>query len=281
MPDLNQRIREFYDGSTNLWLDTWGEHMHHGYYDRSRTDQVDRYQAQKDLIEKLLGWGEVDDANRIFDAGCGVAGSSRYLVNKFDATSYAVTLSPVQQREGQKLNELAGLGDRVEIETHDMMTIDPAKGPFDLIWSMESAEHIRDKRGMLNHFYSLLKPGGHLLMATWCRREVPPKLTSQEAALLGRIYKAYHLPPMNDRADYERMAETIGFRDIRTADWSDEVAPFWSEVIKSAMEIRNLKLLLGTGLQTIKGAWAMRYMRSGYRRQLIRYAIVRATKPLS
>ena len=41
-------------------------------------------------------------------------------------------------------------------------------------------------------------------------------------------------------------------------------------------------LLLATaGWQTIKGAWAMRYMQRGYKTGLIRYVIVSATKPLS
>ena len=200
-------------------------------------------------------------------------------MNKFGGTSYAVTLSPVQQREGEKFNRDAGLSDRVKIEARDMMTVNADNGPFDLVWSMESAEHIRDKKAMLEHFYNLMSPGGHLLMATWCRREVPPKLARNESVVLDKIYSAYHLPPMNDRADYERLANAAGFQNVQTADWSDEVAPFWNEVIKSAFEIRNLRLLLATGMETIKGAWAMRYMRQGYRQDLIRYVIVRATKP--
>ena len=41
-------------------------------------------------------------------------------------------------------------------------------------------------------------------------------------------------------------------QDIRTADWSDEVAPFWGAVIKSAMSTQGLAGLFTAGWTTIK-----------------------------
>lgn len=42
--------------------------------------------------------------------------------------------------------------------------------------------------------------------------------------------------------------------DIKTADWSEEVAPFWGEVIKSAFTAEGISGLLKAGWTTIKGA---------------------------
>lgn len=44
-----------------------------------------------------------------------------------------------------------------------------------------------------------------------------------------------------------------GLQDIRTADWSNEVAPFWGEVVKSAMTSEGILGLLKAGWTTIKG----------------------------
>ena len=30
--ELKSGIAKFYDESSQIWLDVWGEHMHHGYY---------------------------------------------------------------------------------------------------------------------------------------------------------------------------------------------------------------------------------------------------------
>ena len=42
--------------------------------------------------------------------------------------------------------------------------------------------------------------------------------------------------------------------DVRSADWSEEVAPFWGEVIKSAFTTEGVAGLLKAGWTTIKGA---------------------------
>lgn len=41
-------------------------------------------------------------------------------------------------------------------------------------------------------------------------------------------------------------------QDISTADWSEEVAPFWGAVIQSALTGNGLRGLLSAGWTTIK-----------------------------
>jgi tocopherol O-methyltransferase len=275
---LNQRIQKFYDESTHLWLDTWGEHMHHGHYGADGKARKDRHQAQIDLIEELLAWGGLSAADRILDAGCGVGGSARYLARRFDAEALGVTLSPVQEEAARKYTREAGLEEQVEFRVQDLMTLRPEDGPFDLIWSMESAEHIADKKAMMTNFHKLLAPGGRLLLTTWCHRDPPPPLIAKEEKLLRKIYAIYNLPPMVSTARLHELAEQAGFQAVTTDDWSPAVAPFWGDVIRSAMGLRNFSLLLQSGWSTIKGAWAMQYMRQGYRQGLIRFAVLKGGK---
>ncbi|MCO6488968.1 MAG: class I SAM-dependent methyltransferase [Phaeodactylibacter sp.] len=278
MNTLNQRIQHFYDRSTALWLDTWGEHMHHGYYGKDGKEQKDHIEAQADLALELLRWGGVEQADRILDAGCGVGGSARLLAQLFDAEVLGCTLSPVQADQGRKYNEAAGLEDKVEIRAQDMMSLSASDGPFNLIWSMESAEHIQEKQKMLDLFHQLLAPGGTLLMATWFHRALPPALNDKEQQLLKGIYEYYHLPPMVSIPELEAMAGASGFVQVKTADWTDAVAPFWEAVMRSAFQWRSIRGLLKAGWPTLKGAWAMRYMIKGYRMGLIRFGVLQGQK---
>jgi len=272
---LNNRIKQFYDRSTPVWLDVWGEHMHHGHYGPDGKQKKERVAAQLDMIEAMLDWGEARTADRVLDAGCGVGGSARYLAKKFDATAKGFTLSPVQADNAKRYNELAGLSDQVEIEVRDMMTLNEADKKFDLIWSMESAEHIAEKARLFQLFHQQLAPDGMLLMATWCHRQPDPSLTKEEENLLAKVCHLYHLPPMVPIDSLAQMAADAGFKNIRTADWSDAVAPFWKTVIRSAFTWQGMTGLLKSGTETIKGAWAMQYMQRGYQMGLIKFGVLR------
>lgn len=282
MPALNERIKNFYDASTPLWLQTWGEQMHHGYYGPDGKREVDHGQAQLDMIDALLEWGQAPASiGRFLDAGCGVGGSSRYLAARHPASSgLGVTLSPVQAANGQRYNQEAGLADRLEIRAQDVYTLDAEQdGPFDFVYSMESAEHMADKRGLFELFYRLLRPGGRLVMATWCHRPEPPALSKNDQRVLDNICRLYHLPPLVSVPVLAEAARGAGFGQLATDDWSAAVEPFWGAVIASGLDPRNWPGLLRAGSQTIKGAWAMKYMKEGFRSGAIRYGVLRATKP--
>lgn len=278
MDTLNQRIQSFYDGSTQLWLDTWGEHMHHGYYGPDGTENKDRLQAQIDLVKQLLQWGQVRQAGRILDAGCGVGGSARMLADVYGAEVLGVTLSPVQAERAGEYTAATGLQKRVTVQARDMMSLQPEDGPFDLIWSMESAEHIADKQRLFDLFYELLAPGGQFLMATWCHRAEPPPLNDRERRLLRKLYKLYHLPPMVSIEALEGTAENAGFISVQSDDWSAAVAPFWKAVIRSALTWQGMRGLLAAGWPTIQGAWAMQYMRRGFEKGLIKFGVFQGIK---
>lgn len=60
---LNEGIAQFYDQSSGLWEDMWGEHMHHGYYPKGQT-QKSNSQAQIDMIEEVLKWANVSKVSK-------------------------------------------------------------------------------------------------------------------------------------------------------------------------------------------------------------------------
>ncbi len=283
MSSLNTRIKDFYDASTPLWLNTWGEQMHHGYYGPDGQREVEHKQAQIDMIEELLSWGRAPEKVKSFlDSGCGVGGSSRYLALRYpEAKGLGVTLSPVQATNGQRYNREAGVGDRLEIRAQDVYSLDPDEdGPFDIIWSMESAEHMADKQALMKLFFKMLRPGGQLLMATWCHREEPPALSGEDQRVLQNICDLYHLPPLVSVPVLAGAARAVGFKEVDSEDWSKAVEPFWGAVIRSGLDPRNWPGLIKAGKSTIKGAWAMKYMKEGFRTGAIRYGVLRATKPM-
>lgn len=278
---LNRQIQQFYDASSGLWEEIWGEHMHHGYYGPDGNIKKDPRKAQIDLIEELLNWAGVQRAENILDVGCGIGGSSLYLAQKYSATAIGITLSPVQAGRAKERAREAGLSAKADFQVADALNMPFADNSFDFVWSLESGEHLPDKVKFLQECYRVLKPGGTFLMATWCHRPITPlegDLTPDEQKHLEEIYRVYCLPYVISLPEYENIARDISFQNIRTADWSKAVAPFWDEVIFSAFNLKAIIGLLRSGWGTIQGALSLGLMKRGYDRGLVRFGLLCGNK---
>ena len=282
--NLYRDIREFYDASSGLWESIWGEHMHHGYYGRSGNYKIERRQAQIELIEELLLWADCDRDNppqNIIDVGCGIGGSTLHLAQKFGSRATGITLSPVQASRAKERAAEAGLDNRVQFEVANALEMPFEDNSFDLVWSLESGEHMPDKTKFLQECYRVLKPGGKMIFATWCHREtnsLAGELTADETAHLKEIYRVYCLPYVISLSEYRAIAKDCGFQNIKSDDWSTAVAPFWDVVIDSAIAPQAIAGLFRAGWQTIQGALSLNLMSRGYARGLVRFGLICASK---
>lgn len=276
--DLYQRIQDFYDASSGLWEAVWGEHMHHGYYGADGTLKKERRQAQIDLIEELITWAEIDQVTDILDVGCGIGGSTLHLARQFHANATGITLSPKQAQRARQRAAAAGIAHKANFQVANALEMPFADNSFDLVWSLESGEHMPDKQKFLAECCRVLKPGGRLIMATWCHRNAPPSLTIQETRLLKQIYDLFHLPYVISLAEYEAMAQSLPLDNIHSADWSTAVAPFWDVVLDSAINPQALVGLLTSGWTTMRGALALEPMRKGMADGTITYGLIRGQK---
>jgi tocopherol O-methyltransferase len=278
--DLKEGIASFYDKSSPLWEETWGEHMHHGYY--VPADRTDHQQAQIDMIDEVLGWANATTAKRAVDVGCGIGGSSRHLARRFGCRTSGITLSPYQARRGNELAAEQSLQDLCDFRVADALDMPFRSNTFDLVWSLESGEHMPDKVQFVKELFRVAQPGGRIILVTWCHRDLEPgetSLTKGEERLLRQINRAYYLPRWCSVSDYVGWLTDLGASDVRSEDWSYVIAPFWKAVIRSSLSLKSLWGLLKAGFSTQRGAVAMLLMLRGYRKGLIKFGLITCTKP--
>ena len=270
----------------------WGEHMHHGYYvPNNRTDHV---QAQIDLIDEVLKWADVpeplpDGSNahdlpqKAVDVGCGIGGSSRHIARKYGCTANGITLSPYQAARGNELAIVQGVEDLCSFQVADALDQPFENDTFDLIWSLESGEHMPDKEQFVNELFRVATPGGRIIIVTWCHRDLEvgeTSLNKKEEKLLAKINRAYYLPKWCSVDDYVKILEKNGAVGIRREDWSYIIAPFWKAVIKSSLNLKSVVGLLKSGFSTQRGAYAMLLMLRGFDKGLIKFGLITCTKPV-
>eukprot|EP00270_Netrium_digitus_P006721 TRINITY_DN1937_c0_g1_i2.p1 TRINITY_DN1937_c0_g1~~TRINITY_DN1937_c0_g1_i2.p1 ORF type:complete len:366 (+),score=49.01 TRINITY_DN1937_c0_g1_i2:84-1181(+) len=284
---LKEGIADFYNASSGVWEDIWGEHMHHGFYHgKTPRSLADHKLAQIEMIERSLAFAYVPDDERrpkkIADIGCGIGGSSRYLGKKYGATVRGLTLSPFQAEMGNQKNDQQNLFPQVQLQVADAMQAPFPDGEFDLVWSMESGEHMPEKPKFVAELVRLVKPGGRIIIVTWCHRDLEEGETSlkpHELGLLQLICDTYYLPAWCSMADYVRLCTASGLQNVRSADWTENVTEFWPAVISTAFTWRGFIGLLKSGWATLQGALAMFLMVRGYSTGVIKFCIITGMKP--
>ena len=152
---------------------------------------------------------------------------------------------------------------------------------FDLVWSLESGEHMPDKSKFVHELMRVAAPGGRIIIVTWCHRDLElgePCLTGKEEKILAKINRAYYLPKWCSVADYVKLLEKEGAENIRREDWSYIIAPFWKAVIKSSLNLKSVVGLMKSGFSTIRGAYAMLLMLKGFDSGVIKFGLITCTK---
>ncbi|KAG7585776.1 SAM-dependent methyltransferase gTMT-type [Arabidopsis thaliana x Arabidopsis arenosa] len=289
---LRKGIAEFYNETSGLWEDIWGDHMHHGFYDPDSSVQLSdsgHREAQIRMIEESLRFAGVTDEEeekkikKVVDVGCGIGGSSRYLASKFGAECIGITLSPVQAKRANDLAAAQSLSHKVSFQVADALDQPFEDGKFDLVWSMESGEHMPDKDKFVKELVRVAAPGGRIIIVTWCHRNLSAgekALQPWEQNILDKICKTFYLPAWCSTDDYVKLLQSHSLQDIKCADWSENVAPFWPAVIRTALTWNGLVSLLRSGMKSIKGALTMPLMIEGYKKGVIKFGIITCQKPL-
>jgi len=283
--ELRGGIANFYDKSSALWEDIWGEHLHHGYY--SPPDRTDHVQAQIDMVDKLLDFAEIKDPGsigKIVDVGCGLGGATRHLVNRYKSADSAVgiTLSPYQEKRGNELCVENGV-DRAKVMVADALDMPFEDESFDLVWSLESGEHMPDKKKFVGELMRVAKKTpekkNKIILCTWVHRDLEEGeagLRRREKRLLRRINRSYYLPDWCSGQDYVDLFKAAGVssQSIKREDWSWAIAPFWKAVIRSSISFRSIFGLIKSGPRTIRGAVAMFDMLKGFNQGTIKLAVI-------
>ena len=220
----------------------WGEHIHLGYY----TDDVlargagtllgckvkDFVEAKLDFVEEMAIWaGCAEKTPRtVLDVGCGIGGASRHLAKGFgEGTSVTgITLSPKQVARATELAEQQGVRN-AEFRVMNALAMDFPDNSFDLVWACESGEHMPDKKKYVEEMVRVLKPGGTLVIATWCQRDDRDEpFSARELTNLNYLYKEWAHPYFISIDAYAELVGSTGkMGGIDTDDWTRQTIASW------------------------------------------------------
>ncbi|CAK7333729.1 unnamed protein product [Dovyalis caffra] len=190
---------------------------------------------------------------------------------------------------GAKLEKSGGFKNimaYVSFQVADALEQPFSDGQFDLVLSVECGEYIPDKRKFAAELARVAAPGGTIVILSFCHRDLGPSeesLQPWELKRLKKIYDAFQIQGYCSAADYVNFFESLSLQDIKTADWSQYVAPFFPLFIRSALTWKGLSSLLPSllrgGMKTLGVALVAPLVHDAAKKGLSKYAITTCRKP--
>ena len=274
----------------------WGEHIHLGYY---RDEDLakgagtllghrvkDFIEAKEDFVDEMFAWSKVA-ANgvapkKVLDVGCGIGGATRRLASKCvgpGSEVTGITLSPKQAARAAALAEQQGIKN-AKFQVMDALAMTFEDNTFDMVWACESGEHMPDKKKYVEEMVRVLKPGGTLVIATWCQRHAPPALTKEEKSKLQFLYDEWAHPYFISIKDYCALAEGTGaMREVEGDDWTKQTIVSWRHSIWAGV-YDPLPVFTRPKIwyKTLRDIICLERMRRAFGEGLMQYGMIRGVK---
>ncbi|MBC7252907.1 MAG: methyltransferase domain-containing protein [Actinobacteria bacterium] len=269
-----------YDQITDAWKEFMGDNFHFGYFDRSDMDIVAAAEA---MVERMAELCDIGADTRILDVGCGIGTPAFRLHEKYGCSVEGISTSQRGVRLAQEGARSRGY-ERVRFRVADGMDNGYPDRSFDLVWILEAAHTMSDKRRLFGECYRVLREGGTLIMCDIVQRKPlsPHKGLLFFLSHLGEYYKLLkawgpaQLPTMGTYAD--RLVEA-GFREVAILDITDRVLPtpmLWRE---NALRVLREKPGAFPEMKVREFVSGCEILDSFFRSGLLGYGIIKAVKP--
>ncbi|MEY4934857.1 MAG: hypothetical protein RIS64_1216 [Bacteroidota bacterium] len=209
-------IVKYYDKTSFDYHWVWNtrntQAIHFGFYDEKHQKHD---VAVHRLTEVMADMAQVQAGDRVLDAGCGVGGSSIWLAENRSAIVTGIALPPRQIIDCQKNAH------HKKVQNVDFQVADFTKTPFeseqfDVVWTCESLCHAEQKIDFYREAFRLLKRGGRLIIAEYCRTTRP--LPNEGEALLKNWLHGWAILDIDTIEEHRLNMESVGFQDIAFKD---------------------------------------------------------------
>jgi len=272
-------VGEHYDELDEFYREVWGEHVHHGLFERGN-ETVEA--ATEALIRNVAEAAQIKAGDRICDAGCGYGGAARWLAEKMRARVTGLTLSETQASFAQA--QPVGDGTPVPIILlRDWLENDLPDNRFDAVIAIESTTHMPERRRVFSEMARVLKPGGYLVACIWMTSENPSARTVRH--LLEPICREGRLAGLGSASENRAWIEASDLTVETVEDLSRYVARTWTICAKRVAVgvLRNRRyrsFLLDSSRQNRGFARTLLRLRFAYAVGAMRYGFVVARKPI-
>jgi len=172
---LNKKINEYYNASTDAWINVHGNNRIEGFSFSKELEEHDK------ILETYF---DFKDGEKVLDAGCGVGYPGVSFAKKYPFTFfYLININ------GYQLSKISDVPENISIFKCDFNSLLFPSNFFDKIYFLESFSHSLKKTETIKEIYRVLKPGGKVFLLDFCRK---PEIDRKKLKIHREVY--FHFP---------------------------------------------------------------------------------------
>jgi tocopherol O-methyltransferase len=214
-------VAEYYNTTQNHYERWWdlknGLSLHYGIW----TEGISNFEdALANTNRILMELSNIQDSEKILDAGCGVGGSAVFLCRRKNVLVTGISLSEKQVTYAKKRVREMMLDRKIAFHVMDYGKTPFITGSFDVVWACESLSSAPDKTGPLREFHRLLKKGGKLIMSDFF---LSPGNPEDRNGWIGKWERSWSIPGFTTLGSFEKKLTEAGFETKEQLDFTAEI----------------------------------------------------------
>ena len=268
----------------DLYAKYWGEFFHFALFEKGDEEWEEAFhRTHQQYIEAL----RIEKAAKVLDLACGRGGFTDLLAQSTEGSVLGIDISRSQLSHCRRFRR-----PNLRFKYHDIMKIDELGETFDAIALLDADCYLPDKELAVRKIASVMRPGGRLLLLSWCKKEGLSQV--QEELVLHPLMRYWAIPSLATERKYRSHFAKSALKILDEASLNEKVGRNWEFGYEQALQgIQNLstgsalRLLwkgieLGPdGLRLIKEQFpAAVYIKVGFDTGFLRYVYFLVEKEL-
>ncbi|MFX0116453.1 MAG: SAM-dependent methyltransferase [Candidatus Hodarchaeota archaeon] len=236
---IQDPVRNYFDQTVPIYRSWSKNHLHMGLWRNNTRNHEESLDNMTKFVSKLL---DIEEGDRILDAGCGIGGSTRYIASEFGVKTIGINISRVQLHKAVKLSKDVKNSCLIRYYCQDYTKTFFPSAYFSKIFAIESVCHTRDKNAFIEEAFRLLRRGGRIVVVDGFQKQNP--ITSKERSMYQRFLKGWAVPNLETFASFSGKLKQAGFNRVHQYDLTKNVLRSLFLIHRSAKRLYPIAYLL-------------------------------------